>query len=212
MAGGRPPAPPVLGLTGGIGSGKSEALRAFAELGAATLSSDEAVHAAYARPEVVERVRARFGDAVIGADGSVDRALLGPRAFADEGGLAALEAIVHPLVGRAREEWIAAQAAADPPPPLLVCEVPLLYEVGLAGLFDAVLVVTASDEVRRARVEQRGQDFGSRAAHQLPEAEKVARADAHFVNDGDRDALRAWVADRFGEYAGPSLHGPPVRH
>ena len=114
MAGGRRQAPPVLGLTGGIGSGKSEALRAFAELGAATLSSDDAVHAAYARPEVVERVRARFGDAVIGPDGSVNRALLGPRAFAEEGGLAALEAIVHPLVGRAREEWIARAGGRRP--------------------------------------------------------------------------------------------------
>ena len=170
------------------------------------------MHAAYARPEVVERVRARFGDAVVGADGSVDRALLGPRAFAEEGGLAALEAIVHPLVGQAREEWIAAQAGAEPPPPLLVCEVPLLYEVGLADLFDAVLVVTASDDVRRARVEARGQDFAARAAHQMPEADKLARADAHYVNDGDRDALRGWVADRYAEYAGPSPHGPPVRH
>jgi dephospho-CoA kinase len=201
----------VLGLTGGIGSGKSEALRAFAELGAATLSSDDAVHAAYARPEVVERVRARFGDAVIGPDGSVDRSVLGSLVFAEEGGLAALEAIVHPLVGRAWEEWIAAQAAAHPPPPLMVCEVPILYEVGLEDLFDAVLVVTASDDVRRARVEERGQDFAARAAHQLPEADKVARADAHFVNDGDRAALRAWVADRFAEYAGPSPHGSPVR-
>ena len=212
MAGGRRTAPPVLGLTGGIGSGKSEALRAFAELGAATLSSDDAVHAAYARPEVVERVRARFGDGVIGPDGSVDRAALGPRAFAEEGGLAALEAIVHPLVGEAREAWIAEQAAADPPPRLLVCEVPLLYEVGLADRFDAVLVVTASADVRRARVEARGQDFAARAAHQMPEEEKVARADAVFVNDGDRDALRAWVADRVAEYAGPSSDGPPVPH
>lgn len=212
MGGGRRAAPPVLGLTGGIGSGKSEALRAFGRLGAATLSSDDAVHAAYARPEVVERVRARFGDAVIGPDGSVDRAALGPRAFAEEGALAALEAIVHPMVSQAREEWIAVQAAADPPPPLLVCEVPLLYEVGLEGLFDAVLVVTAPDDVRRARVEGRGQDFAARAAHQLPEAEKVARADAHVVNDGDIDVLRAWVADRFAEYAGPARHGPPHPH
>jgi dephospho-CoA kinase len=170
------------------------------------------VHAAYARPEVVERVRARFGDAVIGPDGAVDRTILGPRAFAEEGGLAALEAIVHPLVGEAREAWIAAQAAADPPPELLVCEVPLLYEVGLADRFDAVLVVTASTDVRRARVEERGQDFAARAAHQLPEDEKVARADASFANDGDREALRAWVADRYAEYAGRPSDGPPDPH
>ena len=89
---------------------------------------------------------------------------------------------------------------------------PILYEAGLEGLFAAVLVVTASDDVRRARVEARGQDFAARAARQLPEADKVARADAAFVNDGDRAELLDWVADRFAEYAGMPCHGPPVDH
>lgn len=203
--------PRVIALTGGIGAGKSEALAAFADCGAPTLSSDAAVHAAYGRPEVVERVRARFGDAVI-SDGSVDRRRLGPIAFAEEGGLAALEAIVHPLVGEAREAWIAAQAALDPPPPLLVCEVPILFEAGLADRFDAVLVVTASEPVRRARVEARGHDFAARSAHQLPEDEKVSRAHAAFVNDGDLGLLRAWVADRYAEYAGRPCHGARDTH
>ena len=160
------------------------------------------VHLIYAEPKVIAAVRQRFGDGVIGPDGAVDRAALGPRAFAEEGGLAFLEGLVHPRVGDRREAWVAARRAEAPPPPLLVCEVPVLFEAGLEGAFDAVLVVTASDEVRRARVEARGQDFDQRRARQVPEREKVARADRAFVNDGGVDALRAWVADRFAEYAG----------
>jgi dephospho-CoA kinase len=157
-------------------------------------------------------VRERFGDEVLGTSGTIDRALLGPLALAQEGGLAALEAIIHPLVGRGREEWIAARRAETPPPPLLVCEIPILFEAGSAQLFDAVVVVTASDAVRRARVAARGQDFDARAARQLPEREKVGRADAAFVNDGGLDELRAWVADRFAQYAGQPCHAPPADH
>jgi dephospho-CoA kinase len=160
------------------------------------------VHRIYGERAVVAAVRERFGDAVIAPDGAVDRAALGPRAFAEEGGLAFLERLVHGRVGEIRREWIAAQAARTPPPPLLVCEVPVLFEAGLESSFDAVLVVTASDDVRRARVEARGQDFAARRARQVPEEEKVARADRAFVNDGGVEALRAWVADRFAEYAG----------
>lgn len=151
---------------------------------------------------MVAAVRERFGDGVIGADGAVDRAALGARAFAEEGGLAFLERLVHGRVGERRREWIAAKAAETPPPPLLVCEVPVLFEAGLEDSFDAVLVVTAPDEVRRARVQARGQDFDARRARQVPEEQKVARADRAFVNDGGVGALRAWVADRFAEYAG----------
>jgi dephospho-CoA kinase len=174
----------------------------FAECGAATLSSDAAVHEAYADPALLAAVRERFGDGVLAPDGTLDRRLLGPRAVAEEGGLTFLEGLVHPEVGRRRAAWIAAQAARTPPPDLLVCEVPLLFEAGLADLFDAVLVVTASEEVRRARVAARGQDFDGLRARQLPEEEKVARADRAFVNDGTLDALRRWVADRVAEYAG----------
>ena len=147
-------------------------------------------------------MRERFGDAVLDATGAIDRALLGPRAFAEEGGLAFLERLVHGRVGERRREWIAEQAAAVPPPALLVCEVPVLFEAGIADGFDAVIVVTASDEVRRARVTARGQDFDQRSARQTPEAEKVARADRAYVNDGGIRELRAWIADRYSEYAG----------
>jgi dephospho-CoA kinase len=199
---GRPAAPLCIALTGGIGAGKSEALAAFAECGAATLSSDAAVHELYEDPEVVAAVAARFGPAVMTPGGAVDRALLGPAAFGQEGGIAFLEELLYPRIGRHRQAWIDAQRARTPPPPLLVCEVPLLFEAGLADRFDAVLVVTAPDEVRRRRVEARGQDFDERRARQMPEEEKVARADRFVRNDGDLAALRRWVADRFREYAG----------
>lgn len=195
-------------MTGGIGSGKSEALAAFADCGAATLSSDRTVHDLYADPEVLRAVTGRFGTAVLSPDGAVDRAALGARAFAQEGGIAFLEALLHPRIEGRRREWVAEQSARRPTPPLLVCEVPLLFEAGLERRFDASLLVTAPADVRRARVRARGQDFDARSARQMPEDEKVARADRVFVNDAGLDALRAWVADRFSEYAGRPCDAP----
>lgn len=168
------------------------------------LSSDDVVHRLYADPDVVAEVRKRFSDSVLGPDGQVDRGALGQAAFAQEGGIAFLEDLLHPLIGRAREAWVAEQRAADPPPRLLVCEVPLLYEAGLADRFDAVVVVSAPDAVRERRVEERGQDFHERSAHQLPEAEKVSRADMAYVNDGSLDDLGAWVDLVMARYARPA--------
>lgn len=168
------------------------------------LSSDAVVHGLYARPDVVRAVVERFGTDVLDADGRVDRAVLGPRAFAQEGGIAFLEGLLHPRIGEERERWVAAQRSATPPPPLLVCEVPLLFEAGLRDAFDAVLVVTASPEVRRARVERRGQSFGERAGRQWDEEAKVAAADEAVVNDGDLAHLHEWVADVVRRYAMPA--------
>ena len=139
---------------------------------------------------------------MVGGDGRIDRRVLGRRALAEKDGLAFLEALVHPRVQARREAWMAAALAAEPRPALLVCEVPVLFEAGIEGQFDAVLVVTAPEEVRRARVEARGQDFDALSARQLPEADKVARADRAYSNEGSLDDLRAWVSDRFAEYAG----------
>ncbi len=196
-----PSSPACIGLTGGIGSGKSAALQAFHRRGAAVLSADEVVHRLYVDPAVVQAVVARFGSEVLADDGSVDRPALGAAAMASDGGMAFLEELLHPRIGDARTSWIEEQRAADPTPPLLVCEVPLLFEVGLADRFDAVLVVTASDDVRRARVEARGQDFDARAALQWDEDRKVAAANASFVNDGTEAELDAWVGDMFRVWA-----------
>lgn len=194
--------PPCIALTGGIGSGKSAALVAFARCGAATLSSDEVVHRLYRDPQVVAAVAERFGRDVVGTDGTVDRAALGPRAFADEGGMAFLQGLLYPRIEDERRRWIAEQEGRLPAPPLLVCEVPLLYEAGLADRFDAVLVVTASEDVRRSRVERRGQRFDQRSALQMAEEEKVARADSTMVNEGTLESLESWVRDEFRRRAG----------
>ena len=201
---GAPPA--VLGLTGGIGAGKSEALAAFERAGAVVLSSDAIVHELYGDREVRAAVADRFGPDVMRSDGLVDRARLGTRVFGDPEAVSFLERLLHPRIRAARERWIAAQRAARPAPSLLVCEVPLLFEAGLEGLFDAVVVVTASEPVRRARVEARGQDFAARTAHQLPEGEKTERADHVYVNDGSLGELQAWVDDLHRRYAADGAH------
>jgi dephospho-CoA kinase len=171
------------------------------------LSSDAAVHGLYADPEVVRAVIDRFGPGVLDAAGAVDRAALGPRAFAEPDGIRFLEGLLHPRIGAGRERWVAEQRRRDPLPPLLVCEVPLLFEVGAERAFDAAQVLTAGEDVRRERVEARGQAFDARRARQLPEEEKVARADAAFVNDGELAALEAWVAERFADLAGRPCGG-----
>lgn len=195
-----PVTPRSLGLTGGIGSGKSAALEVFHRLGAAVLSSDDVVHAIYSEPAVIDAVRRRFGPAALTPDGRVDRVALADLAFGEPDGIAFLEQLVHPRVGAARGAWQDAQRRRTPPPPLLVCEVPLLYEAGLGDMFDAVLVVTASEPVRRARVAGRGQDFSARSGRQMTEAEKIDRADRYLVNDGSISQLEEWVAERFEEY------------
>ena len=196
-----PSSPACIGLTGGIGSGKSAALQAFHRRGAAVLSADDGVHRLYNDPAVVQSVVGRFGDGVRDRDGGVDRPALGAAAMAADGGMKFLEDLLHPRIGTARTEWIAEQRALMPAPPLLVCEVPLLFEVGLADRFDAVLVVTASDDVRRERVTARGQDFDARAALQWDEERKVAAANASYVNDGTEAQLDAWVDDMFRVWA-----------
>ena len=165
VAGGRRAGAPLLALTGGIGSGKSEALAAFAALRRRVLSSDAVVHAALRATRGRrggrgplrrrrDRRRRRRRPAPCWARAR------SPRRAASR----FLEALLHPRVGAGARAWIADQRRADPPPPLLVCEVPLLFEAGAEGPFDAVLVVTAPDDVRRARVEARGQDFAARGA------------------------------------------------
>lgn len=171
------------------------------------LSSDDVVHALYRDPEVVRAVRDRFGDQVLAPDGAIDRGLLGPRAFNEDGGIEFLERLLHPRIGAWRERWVREQAAASPAPPAVVCEVPLLFEVGLADAFDAVIVVTAPEHVRRARVEARGQSFDDRRARQWDEDAKVAAADMAFSNDRDLAALDDFVAGVLGRYAGAGAGG-----
>jgi dephospho-CoA kinase len=180
--------PPVVGLTGGIGSGKSEALEAFRRHGAVTLSSDAIVRGLYERPEVVAAVAERFGPEVLAADGTVDRAALAARVFGDDGERRALEGLLLPLIGVEFARWRAAQLEAGQR--LLVHEAPTLFEAGVEDRYDAIVTVTAPVEVRA----QRRPDAAQRMAAQLPEEEKARRSDFVYENTGSLDDLDRWVA------------------
>ena len=175
---------PFVGLTGGMGSGKSTALEALRRLGAATLSTDQVVHELYASGEVRDAVAARWGDGVA-PGGVIDRAAVARHAFASPEDRAWLEGLLWPLVGARVVEWRAEQEAADPPPAAAVVETPLLFEAGMEGAYDATIAVVADEEVRRERAAARGHEaVDERAARQLGQDEKAARATYVVHNDG----------------------------
>ncbi len=191
-----PTAPiPVLGLTGGIGSGKSTALAYLHELGAATISSDDIVHGLYSTAEVIDLIREHFGDVVVDGAGGISRPALAGIVFSDEAELRWLEDLLHPFVRDAVAKWVDGQRRARPRPALIVVEVPLLFETGFDQRFDHIMLITAPDEVRRKRVTAKLTDseFRRRRAQQMPEDEKVARSDFVFDNSGSRKELREFV-------------------
>jgi dephospho-CoA kinase len=176
--------PPFVGLTGGIGAGKSEALAALARLGAATISSDAVVHALYENPEVRAAVIARWGDEVA-PDGRVDRSRVARRAFAAEADREWLERMLWPKVGERIAEWRAIEAQREPPARALVVETPLLFEAGLESAYDATIAIVADEAVRAQRAGARGHEaLDERAARQLTQEEKAARATFAVENSG----------------------------
>ncbi|MEZ0067659.1 dephospho-CoA kinase [Streptacidiphilus sp. MAP12-20] len=185
-----------VGLTGGIGAGKSEVSRRLAALGAVVVDADLIAREVVAPGTPgLAAVVAEFGPEVLAADGSLDRPRLGAVVFADPARLAALNAIVHPLVGRRSAEL---EAAAGPDA-VVVHDVPLLAENGLAPFYDLVVVVDAADETRvRRLVELRGmteQDARARMAAQASRADRLAVADLVIDNDGPLDRLEPQVRE-----------------
>jgi dephospho-CoA kinase len=181
---------PFVGLTGGVGAGKSTALAELHRLGAATLSTDAVVHDLYASDAVRDAVVERFGPEVA-PDGKVDRAELATRAFATPEGRAWLEALLWPRVGARIAAWREEQLAREPLPVAMVVEVPLLFEAGMEGAFDATIAVVADEGVRARRAEGRGHEaVNERVARQLPQDEKARRADHAVHNNGSRTELR----------------------
>ena len=182
---------PFVGLTGGLGAGKSTALAALARLGAATISSDAVVHDLYATGEVRDLVVARFGAEVAPA-GVIDRSALAARAFATEADRAWLEQLLWPRVGREVAGWRQRSATAEPPPRALVVETPLLFEAGLDRGYDATIAVVADEHIRGERAGARGHAaLDERTARQLTQREKAQRATYTVVNDGSEDDLQA---------------------
>ncbi|MFW5417464.1 dephospho-CoA kinase [Nocardiopsis sp. CNT-189] len=189
-----------VGLTGGIGSGKSEVSGRLAARGAVVIDAD-----ALAR-EVVEpgtpglaEVVAEFGEEVLTAEGALDRPRLGEIVFSDPDRLARLNAIVHPRVGARSEELM----AAAPPEAVLVYDVPLLVENGLQELYDVVVVVDAPEEDRVRRLTgNRGMpedQARARIAAQASREERLAAADIVVDNSGTREELDARVAGLWQE-------------
>ena len=174
-------------MTGGIGAGKSEALRAFARHGAATVSSDEIVHDLLREDgEVLQALETRWGKGVLGRDGA-DRAAIARIVFSDADELAWLEDELHPRVVREYLAWHERQTTA-----ITVAEIPLLYETGGETHFDKVVAITAPPDVRRERTHV---PSDAREQRLIPDEEKVRRADFAYVNDGTLEELDAFVAD-----------------
>ncbi len=184
----------VIGLTGGIGCGKSTAAACFAELGFVVIDADQLARQVLESHVCVSRLRERWGAACLDAQGVPDRKWIAAKVFADADERAFLESVTHPEVARLRRD-ATADASVD-----YVVEIPLLFEKELAEGFSSVVVVACSDDVRRVRLRGRGlsdEEISARIASQLSLVEKVKRANVVLWNDGEpaflREQVRVWV-------------------
>ncbi len=188
----------TVGLTGGIGSGKSTVAARLAELGAVVVDAD-AVAREVLEPGTVglAAVVEAFGPEVLAADGSLDRAALAARVFAVPAELDRLNAVVHPLVANRTQELLR-QVPADA---VVVHDIPLLVETGRGG-YDLVVVVDAPDTVREARLAERGMavdDIRQRMARQASREERLAAADVVIDNSADLTELGEQVDELWRE-------------
>jgi dephospho-CoA kinase len=186
----------IVGLTGSIGMGKSTAARLFAEAGVPVFDADAEVHALYAPGGEGAKAIARTFPRARGVDGAVDRAVLRALVQGDEAAFARLESVVHPLVARRRREFLHRhrRRGAD----LVVLDIPLLFETGGEKAMDAIVVVSASPAIQRARVmSRRGmtpEAYEAILARQVPDSHKRARADYVIDTSGSRFGARLQIA------------------
>ena len=188
----------IIGLTGGIGTGKTEVSRILEGLGAQVISADAMGQLAYAPgTEGWRRVVEEFGGDVLGPRGEVDRTKLGATVFSDERRLRKLNAIVHPLIRSMVEKRL--EELGDRGAPVAVVEVVLLLEAGWTGLVDEVWVVAADEDVAVARAAARSglepEAVRARAQAQMPQSERVARADVVIENNESLESLRVRVSE-----------------
>jgi len=191
----------TIGLVGGVASGKSAVARMFADLGAGVLDADRAGHSVLSDDsDVKQAIRGRWGDAVVGSDGQIDRAKLAACVFASGDAAAGdrqfLEDLLHPRIRARLEDQQRAFAAAGRP--AVVLDAPLLLEAGWRPMCDLVVMVDAPREVRVARAMERGWDEGEftrREAAQWPVEEKRRQADLVLSNAGSLDKLCRAVRD-----------------
>ena len=191
----------IIGLTGSIGMGKSTTLQMFADQGVPVYDADAAVHAVYAAGEAAPAIEAAFPGTT--SFGKVDRQKLGARVLGDAAALRQLETIVHPMLQAHRRSFL--ENAESSGAPVVVMDVPLLFETGGETAMDAVVVVTAPVELQRERVLAREamtvDKFEAILARQMPDAEKRKRAD--FVVDTSQglEPVRAQVKDILAKVA-----------
>jgi dephospho-CoA kinase len=184
-----------VGLTGGIGSGKSEALAACKRLGAAVLSSDEVVHELLSTNGIRDLLGKRWGERVV-AGSQLDREEIAAIVFEQPQELEWLEGVLFPRVGERIAAWRAALERSENAPDVAVVEVPLLFEAGIETAFDATVAVVAEEEMRRRRAGGRShRNLGGRLARQLSQDEKANRADYVVRNDGTLDQLEAAIRE-----------------
>ncbi|MBR1149742.1 dephospho-CoA kinase [Bradyrhizobium sp. JYMT SZCCT0428] len=188
----------ILGLTGSIGMGKSTTAKLFAEAGVPVYDADAEVHKIY-EGEAAPAIEAAFPGTTV--DGKVDRALLSVQVVHDPDAMKQLEQIVHPMLGASRKKFFEDAEAAGKPVVLL--DIPLLYETGGEKRVDAVVVVTTTPEIQRERVLARGTMDEARLdailARQLPDAEKRKRADFVVDTSHGLDPVRVRIRDILAE-------------
>ncbi|MBL7995923.1 dephospho-CoA kinase [bacterium] len=183
----------MIGLTGGIGCGKTEVAKIFQQLGAKIIDADEIGKTVVeTQPEVLQEIAMAFGQQFVNSDGTLKRKELGAFVFADEEKKRQLNRIVHPhLFNRVRHEIEAAQSAGNE---IIVVDAALIYETGIENIFDKVIVVNADLKNRIARIKQRDQltddEISHRIASQMPLDEKVRRANIVISNNGSVESLK----------------------
>ena len=188
----------ILGLTGSIGMGKSTTAKLFMEAGVPVYDADAAVHKIY-EGEAAPAVEAAFPGTTV--DGKVDRAKLSAKIVHDPAAIKQLEQIVHPMLGASRQKFL--QAAEQSGAPVVVMDIPLLFETGGEKRVDAVVVVTTTPENQRERILARGtmtdEALDAILARQLPDAEKRKRADFVVDTSHGLDPVRAAIRDILAE-------------
>ncbi|MHB1425201.1 MAG: dephospho-CoA kinase [Gemmataceae bacterium] len=188
----------VVGLVGGIGSGKSQVAAAFARHGARVIAGDQLGQAALRDPDIRARVVARWGQGIVAEDGTIDRRRLAAIVFADPAQRKALEAIAHPWIRRHIRAKIE-EAGQDATVPLIVLDAAIMLEAGWNDVCDHLLYIEAPRNVRLERVaRQRGwseKEVEAREQAQLPLTEKAARADYVFDNSDSFEHLNRQVND-----------------
>jgi dephospho-CoA kinase len=185
---------PFVGLTGGLGAGKSTALAALERHGATVLSTDAVVHELYRSQSVRDALRERWGDSAFAAQ-QVDRGAIARRVFSNPPERAWLEGLLWPLVAERVDEFRDDLVLQSPPPVAAVVETPLLFEAGGDARFDVTIAIVADDQLRAARIAARDQqELAAREARQLSQDEKARRATYVVVNDGSIEDLDAALA------------------